>query len=142
MSKQSTTPDRVELTRRAFEAVNRRDLDAVMSFYAPDALLDVTRELGTELQGWEAIRGFLEDWMGAYDEVEWVPGEPVDLGNGVLFEVVHQKGRPVGVTGVVHQSGGWFFVWVDGLIASHTIYPEDDIDEARAAAERLAEERA
>ena len=31
--------------------------------------------------------------------------------------------------------------WVDGLIVRVTIYPETDIDEARAAAERLAEER-
>jgi hypothetical protein len=29
---------------------------------------------------------------------------------------------------------------VDGLIASHTTYPANDIDESRAAAERLAQE--
>jgi len=33
-------PDPVELTRRAFVAVNQGDLDAVMSFFAPDAVLD------------------------------------------------------------------------------------------------------
>ena len=40
MSQESTTPDLVELMRKAYEAVNRRDfdLDAMMSFYAPDAL--------------------------------------------------------------------------------------------------------
>jgi hypothetical protein len=32
--------------------------------------------------------------------------------------------------------------WVDGLAVRNTIYPEQDIDVARAAAERLAEERA
>jgi hypothetical protein len=31
---------------------------------------------------------------------------------------------------------------VDGVIVRNTIYPETDIDEARVAAERLAEERA
>jgi hypothetical protein len=30
---------------------------------------------------------------------------------------------------------------VDGVVARNTIYPETDIDEARAAAERLAESR-
>ena len=142
MREESATPDLMELSRRAFAAVNRGDLDALMSFYAPEALLDVTRELGSELQGWPAIRGFLEDWMGAYDEVQWTPEERLDLGNGVLFAIVHQKGRPAGVSGFVQQSGGWCFVWVDGLIACHTIYPEGDIDEARAAAESLAQERA
>ena len=39
MSEESTTPDLVELTRLAFEAVNQRDIDAVMSFFAPDAPL-------------------------------------------------------------------------------------------------------
>jgi hypothetical protein len=41
----------------------------------------------------------------------------------------------------VQQREGWVWVWVDGLITSHTTYPEADIDEARAAAERLAQER-
>ena len=40
MSEESTTPDLAELTRLAFEAVNQRDIDAVMSFFAPDAVLD------------------------------------------------------------------------------------------------------
>jgi len=31
--------------------------------------------------------------------------------------------------------------WVDGLVARISLYPGSDIDEARAAAERLAEER-
>ena len=92
-------------------------------------------------RGRAAIRGFLEDWIGAYEEVEWVPEELVDLGNGVVFAVVSQNGRPVGAAGYLHQREGWIYVWVDGLIASQTFYPEAHIDEARAAAERLAEER-
>src|SRR5690242_19280992 len=37
---ESTTPDLVELTRLAFEAENQRDIDAVMSFFAPDAVYE------------------------------------------------------------------------------------------------------
>jgi len=33
MSQESTTPDLVELTRGAFEAGTRHDLDAALSFY-------------------------------------------------------------------------------------------------------------
>jgi ketosteroid isomerase-like protein len=141
MPEESTTPDLVELTRGAFEAVSRRDLDALMHFYAPDALLDTTRTVGVAPRGRAAIRGLLEDWIGAYEELEWVHDEPLDLGSGVVFAVVRQKGRPVGTIGHVQQREGWVWVWVDGLIASHTTYPANDIDEARAAAERLAQER-
>jgi ketosteroid isomerase-like protein len=139
MFEESTTPDLVELVDGAFEAVNRSDLDGLMRFYAPDAFVDMTRTVGVVLQGRAALRGVVEDWMGAYEEMEWAHHESLDLGNGVLFAVVRQKGRPVGTTGYVQQPEGWVWVWADGLIVSHTIY--QDIDEARAAAERLAEER-
>jgi hypothetical protein len=43
MSQESTTPDLVELTRRAFEAANRRDLDAVSSFFASDTVFEARR---------------------------------------------------------------------------------------------------
>ena len=36
ISEESTTPDLVELTRGAFEAVNRRDLDALMQMLEDD----------------------------------------------------------------------------------------------------------
>jgi ketosteroid isomerase-like protein len=141
MPEESTTADLVELVRGAFEAVNRRDLDALMRFYSPDALLDTTRTVGVAPRGRVAIRRLVEDWMGAYEKLEWVGEEPLDLGSGVVFAVVRQKGRPVGTSGSVQQREGWIWVWVDGLIASHATYPANDIDEARAAAERLAKER-
>ena len=47
-----------------------RDLDAsCLSFYAPDAVFEVTA-LGTSFEGVAAIRGFFEDWIGSYDEFE------------------------------------------------------------------------
>ena len=137
MSEESTTPDLVELVRRQFEAGNRRDLDAVMSSFAPDAVFE-GRALGDTFEGRAAIRSFLEDWFGAYEELEFGLEEVRDLGNGVVFAVVTQNGRLVGSAGHVRQREGWVYVWVRGLIARLTI---SDIDEARAAAERLAEER-
>ena len=78
MSEESTTPDLVELTRRMFEAANRRDLDAAQSFYAPDAVWDAW-EVGT-FEGRAAIRGFWEDWIQAYEKFEIEPEEILDLG--------------------------------------------------------------
>jgi len=112
MAEESRTPDLVALTWEAFAAVNRRDLDATMPLYAPEAVLDISRTVGVVPQGRAAIRRFIEDWIAAYEEFEYVPEEPVELGNGVVFAVVSQKARPVGVTGYVHQREGWVCVCV------------------------------
>jgi uncharacterized protein (TIGR02246 family) len=137
MSEESTIPDLVELMGRAFEAANRRDLDAVASSFAEDATFD-GRALGDHFEGRAAIRSFLEDWFGTYEELEFGLAEVRDLGNGVVFAVVVQNGRPAGSAGRLRQREGWVVVWVRGLIARLTI---SEVDEARAAAERLAEER-
>jgi ketosteroid isomerase-like protein len=139
MSEESTTPDLVELTRRQFEAVNRGDLDALLSFFAPDVVVDLSQRDLPSFEGVPAIRGFLEDWIGSYEELRWEPEEVLDLGNGVVFAVVYQNARPAGSTGQVWQREGWVWVWVGDLTARMTTY--GDIDEARAAAERFAEER-
>jgi ketosteroid isomerase-like protein len=141
MSEESTTPDPVELLRSAFEALDRRDLDAVMRFYRCDAILDATRTLGTMFRGQAAIRRFHEDWVEAYEELRADLEDEVDLGNGVTFAVYVQRGRLFGTTAYVNQREAGIWEWVDGRLVSFTVYPEADIDEARAAAERLAQER-
>jgi ketosteroid isomerase-like protein len=139
MSEESTTPDPAELTRRAFEAVNQRDIDAVMNFFAPDAVLD-GRLVDGLYEGRVAIRGFLDEWLGSFAEVRYEVEEFVVLDDGVVLAVVNQAGRPVGVDGQVHQREGWVICWsADDLLVRLSTHA--DIDEARAAAERLAESR-
>jgi ketosteroid isomerase-like protein len=139
MPEESTRPDPVELTRLAFEAVNRRDIDAVMSFFAPDAVFQ-GRVAGDLFEGRAAIRGFLDEWFGSFAEVRFEVEEFVVLDDGVVLAVVNQEARPVGVDGQVHQREGWAICWsAGGLIVRLTVHA--DIDEARAAAERLAESR-
>ena len=66
--------------------------------------------------------------------------EFVVLDDGVVLAVVNQEGRLVGVDRQVHQREGWVICWsADGLLVRLTT--RTDIDEARAAAERLAESR-
>ena len=42
MSEESTTPDLVERWRQTNEAFVRRDFDEMMSFFAPDAVWDLS----------------------------------------------------------------------------------------------------
>jgi ketosteroid isomerase-like protein len=139
MAEDSTTTDLAALTRGLFEASNGGAFDAMMSFYAPDAVWDMSNVGMGTYQGPAAIRGFFEDWRGAYEELAFALEEVVDLGNGVTFAVVVQTGRPVGSSGEVRLRYGAVGEWAQGAIVRFANYT--DVDEARAAAERLAESR-
>ena len=59
---EGATPDLVELPTRLTEATNRRDVDAIVAFYAPHAVWDMSpMGMGT-FEGQPAVRGFMEDW--------------------------------------------------------------------------------
>ena len=139
MPDESSTPDLVELNRAFIEAANRGDVDAFMSFFAPDAVWD-NSPVGTgTFEGAAQVRRVVEDWIGVYEEFEVETEEFRDLGNGVGFGVNLQTGRPAGSTGVVQLRQGFVALVEGGLIQRVATYL--DPDEARAAAERLAEER-
>jgi len=140
MSEESTTSDLVERTRRSLEAGALGELDAATRFFAREALWEVPA-LGTSLQGLTAIRGFLEDWLRAFEQFEIELPEVLDLGNGVVFALARTDALPQGGVGSTRLREVFVYVvvWIEGEITRVTVYP--DIDEARAAAERLAEER-
>ena len=127
--------ENVDLVRKQLEALDRRDLDGVMNSVAEDTVLDGRVE---EVEGRAAIRRFLEDWFRAWEELDFELEEVSDLGGGVVFAVVIQDGRPVGGDGRVRQREGWVYLLVGGSIARLTT---SEVDQARAAAERLAEQR-
>jgi ketosteroid isomerase-like protein len=139
MPDESTTPDLVELQIRLTAATNSGDVDTVMAFYGPDAVYDMSPVGMGVFEGHAAARGFIQDWWTSYETSEFEAEETLDLGNGVGFRVLVQKGRPFGSSGAVHLRYATVSVWADCKIARITNYT--DIDEARAAAERLADER-
>jgi ketosteroid isomerase-like protein len=139
MPEESTTPDLEELLRRSVEAVNERDYDRAMTIFAPGAVSD-TSPIGLgAYEGREAVREFFEDWIGTFEEWEVELEEVRDLGNGVVFYVQVHRGRPSGGTGFIELRHGYTATWAHGLV--EVIVVQADIDEARAAAERLAQER-
>jgi ketosteroid isomerase-like protein len=139
MPEESTTPDLVERVRGSVQAGSDRDLDWALTFYTPDAVWDMSPWGMSTFEGHEAIRGFFEDWLGAYEEYAMEAEEIVDFGNGVSFAVILQTGRPVGSSGEVQLRYAAIGLWANGLMTRSTNYR--DINEARAVAERLAEER-
>jgi ketosteroid isomerase-like protein len=139
MSDEATTPDLVELTRRQFEAANRRDMDAVMRGCTPDCVYDTSPDGMGLYEGPAAIRAFLSGWWDAFEELALEPEDVFDLGYGIVLSVVCQMGRPANSTGRLQRREAYVVDWVEEMIRRVTVYT--DIEEGRAAAERLAEER-
>jgi hypothetical protein len=139
MSEESTTPDLTELARRQLEAVNRRDLDAVMTPFAPDAVYDTSPSGMGVYEGHAAIRAFLKGYWDCFGELRFELEEALDLGNEVAFLVNCQVARPVGSTAYVRTREAHVVEFVEGTAVRLTVY--NDIDQGRAAAERLAESK-
>jgi ketosteroid isomerase-like protein len=140
MSEEPTAYDTLERTRLAFDAWNRGDVAVALRDFAADAVWDAV-PLGQSFHGVASIRSFLEDWRSPYDEYEIEVEEIVDLGSDVVLAVVIQTTRPVGGRTRTRMRETWAFVyvWTNGIVVRAAAY--QDITTARAAAERLAEER-
>jgi hypothetical protein len=69
MSEESTTHDLVALTRRQFEAVNRHDMDAVMSCCTPDVVYDTSPGGMGLYEGPPAIRAFRDEGRAAAERL-------------------------------------------------------------------------
>jgi ketosteroid isomerase-like protein len=136
MPENSRTPDLLEAHRRGIEAANRGDYDGAVSSYRPDAVWDNSTTGFGVVEGREAIRGLFEEWGAIFDDFVLDLADFKDFGNGVTFAVLSQRGRPRGVSGLLQQPYGAVTTWKDGLITRVATYA--DIDEGRAAAERLA----
>jgi uncharacterized protein (TIGR02246 family) len=137
MPEESTTPDLVERVQQIVAAMNARDYDAATSFYAPDAVLDA-EDAGVH-EGRSAIRSFYEAWWRTYEDHQQKTEEIRDLGNSVVIAEIHMYGRLPGAPASLEQRYAAVATWRNGLIEKQRNYL--DIDEGRAAAERLAEER-
>lgn len=139
MSEKSPTPDPAVLARLLVEAVNRRDMNALLAYSAPDLVYDTTPSGFGLYEGTAAIGEFVEGYWKMFDELAFELEEFVDLGGGVTLAVNCQHARPKGSSAQVQAREAHVTEWENGLAVRVTVYI--DIDEARAAAERVAEER-
>ncbi len=131
--------DLVELTRQGIDAFNHRDLDSAMRHYAHDAVWDASSWGFGTYEGLAEIRPFLEGWLATFEVYEQEVTECLGLGKGVVFAVTRFDSRPTRSTRRVQETWSYTGVWEAGGYTR--IVARQDIDEARAAAERLARER-
>src|SRR5471030_659968 len=124
MSEEFTTPDLVEVTRAIFDAANRGDWDAVMSFHAPDSVWDASRFDVGIFEGRSAIRGLFEDWLDAYEEWGIDLDEILNFGNGIVFVVCRQRGRLAGSAFPLEAREALIYDWADARIRQVLAYQD------------------
>ena len=138
MSEESTIPDPVQRLHEAFAAATAEDLDGVTADLAPNAVW-VMDEVGLgPFEGVDAIRAFLLEWWSLWEEHNHVVEQVHVLTERVGYAIIREDGRIKGSDAVVEARVAHVIESVDGLVTRDTTYV--DIDAARAAAERLAEE--
>jgi ketosteroid isomerase-like protein len=142
--------ENVDLVRRMYEGapeIERLLADGEdlaghpwLSLWHPDCVLRTSpsSETAASTAGPAAIRSFLGGWWDAFEEIALEPEDVLELGHGVVFTLVRQTARPANSTGRVQRREAYVVEWVEDMIRQVTVYT--DIDEGRAAAERLAEE--
>jgi hypothetical protein len=138
MTEESSTPDLVEAFRPSRSHQPPR-LGSRHDRLSTDAVWDVSLQGMGAFEARDAVGGLIEDWSGVYEDSEQRVEELRDLGNGVTFGLALLRGRRPGSAGFVELRYAVVATWVDGLIPRITSYA--DIDQARADAERLAQER-
>jgi ketosteroid isomerase-like protein len=139
MREESKTPDLVELVQQAIGAADRKDWDAIESLLAPDVVWESLDGVGV-FEGPTAVRGFVEDFQGGYESFHTEPQEILDLGHGIAFAMIRHTGRLRGGAGDVEGRYAWAVASDQGRVVQ--VIAGSDIARCRAAAERLAEERA
>ena len=110
----------------------------LMSYFAADAVWDASEVgIGTFV-GVAAIRSFQSDWLATFEELTVDMVEIVDLGNGVVYGICVLTGRLAAAVRYASAGQPSTLLWTDCALRVEAYL---DPDEARAAAERLAEER-
>lgn len=125
--------ERLELVRRAIEAFNERDVDAMRELVAGEFEYDWSRSIGPMrgvYRGEEGFLGFVDDQWTAFDEVTAVPRDLIPVGDHVLAAItIHGRGRG-GVT--VSANSFQLFTFEESRLAKLTLF--QDREEALAAA--------
>jgi limonene-1,2-epoxide hydrolase len=85
MREESTTPNLAMRVRDLVETASRREWDAALRSWAPDAVWDASHRGVGKFEGVAAIRGLWREWSGAYDEWRIEIEEILELGNGVVL---------------------------------------------------------
>ena len=88
--------ENVEIVRRGLQAFADGGLDAMAGFWDPDidwrAAEGAIDDVG-EMHGHVAVRRYMEDWIGTFDDYSVVVEELRDVGDDRVLAIQRVKGR-------------------------------------------------
>ena len=89
--------DNVEVVQKAIEAVNRRDLATMLTFWHPDAEVDWSRSRGPlkgVYRGPGAVENFQNEFWSMFEKVDFEPHGFTPAGSEVVVpNTAHMRGR-------------------------------------------------
>jgi len=117
--------ENVEFVKRAIDAYNRRDFNAMRGMNNPDVQLDWSASRGLEAgvyEGPDEVLAFYRGFLEMFDEVEIVPDRFIDVGDSV---VVPNTALLRGRDGIETTARSAFVFEIrNGLIARIRLYQE------------------
>ena len=117
--------ENVEIVRRAIEAFNRRDVDALEALNHPDIEIDWSASVGPEpriYRGQEEVALFYNDYLGIFDRVQLVPDRFIESGDSVVVPNAAQLRGRDGIKTVARST--LVYELRGGLIARVCLYQE------------------
>ena len=104
----------MEIVRRLFDAVDRRDTATVLALYDPAVEWDTSRSPFGDLMGGriyhghEGLRSWSRQWYEAWEDVEHHCDELIEAGEHVISIVTNRgRGRASGAEVETHQAAVW-----------------------------------
>jgi ketosteroid isomerase-like protein len=133
--------ENVEVVRRLYEAVARRDTEAALSLYHPEIEFDGRRHRWSEIigepyerfHGIDALRAWAREYYSAWEDLDDHLDEVIDAGGDQVVAIVTTRGRGR-ASGIDVELTGSAGVWTieDGLIVKVVWYStvEDALEAA------------
>jgi ketosteroid isomerase-like protein len=117
--------ENVEVVRRILDAMNRRDVDAVVDSATEDVVMDWSNSrglLGGVRQGRDQAREAFEEFLEPWESLRWEPEELIELGDDRVLTVsrLQMRGRGSGVE--VNASGASIWTIRNGKAAAIILY--------------------
>ena len=118
----SARPDPIDIAQRFNDALNRRDLDAMMRLMTPDCVFENTHPPpdGARYEGQAAVRTFWDRFFLSAAETRIETEEIFAAGDRIVMRWVYTWADPLGGTG--HIRGVDLYRVRDGLIAEKLSY--------------------
>ena len=119
--------ENVEIVRRLAETFNRGSLDALRPFVDPEVVVyeDPSFPEAGVLRGWDEWEAYARQFLAAFSEIRYEPGEAIDAGDDVVMNLrIHGRGSASGAE--FDLASWWAFTFRNGRVVRCFAYIDRD----------------